>query len=93
MSEASAADCKENASPGESGKAAGDGGLPKVKSEKELMKEKKRLEKLEKFKAKQEKKDKEAAEKANKDLEVFIATDERLKCRLYFLLASIFSRP
>ena len=83
MSEASTADCKENASPGESGNAAGDGGLPKVKSEKELMKEKKRLEKLEKFKAKQEKKDKEAAEKANKDVEV-IATDERLKCRLYF---------
>ena len=72
MSEAPAFDCKESQSPGEAGSAAGDGGLPRVKSDKELQKEKKRLEKLEKFKAKQEKKEKEAAEKGNKEVEVRI---------------------
>lgn len=40
---------------GDTQTAAGDGTIPKVKSEKELLKEKQKQEKLEKFKAKQEK--------------------------------------
>ncbi|KAL4237118.1 Valine--tRNA ligase [Mactra antiquata] len=48
-------------SPGAEG--AGEAGLPKVKSEKELQKEKKRLEKLAKFEAKNKKKAEESAKK------------------------------
>ena len=73
MSDASEANCNSKLPASQGGDAEageGDGGLPRVKSDKELAKEKKRLEKLEKFKAKQEKKEKEAAEKGNKD-EVF----------------------
>ena len=68
MSEASEANCNSKTPASQDAEAGeGDGGLPRVKSEKELAKEKKRLEKLEKFKAKQEKKEKEAAEKGNKE--------------------------
>ncbi|XP_060570722.1 valine--tRNA ligase-like [Ruditapes philippinarum] len=48
------------------GGADGEGGLHKVKSEKELQKEKKRLEKLAKFEAKKAKKAEEDAQKKNK---------------------------
>lgn len=73
MSEASEADCNINSSTIQRGDAEGDGSLPRVKSDKELQKEKKRLEKLEKFKAKQEKKEKEAAEKVNKEGKVIFS--------------------
>lgn len=60
------------------GKGGADGdveaGLPRVKSEKELQKEKKRLEKLAKFEAKKQKKAEEEAQKKNKvDSEVCIS--------------------
>lgn len=44
----------------------GEAGLPKVKSDKELQKEKKRLEKLAKFEAKKQKKAEEDAQKKTK---------------------------
>lgn len=68
MSAAGETDCITTLSAGEREGAAGEG-MIRVKSDKELQKEKKRLEKLEKFKAKQEKKEKEAAEKGNKESE------------------------
>jgi hypothetical protein len=50
--------------------AASDGNLPKVKSEKELLKEKQKQEKLEKFKAKQEKLKQKQDQQDNKGGEV-----------------------
>ena len=51
----------------------GEGGMPRVKSEKELQKEQKRLEKLAKFEEKQKKKAEEAAaKKAKEETEVEI---------------------
>ena len=50
--------------------AASDGNLPKVKSEKELLKEKQKQEKLEKFKAKQEKLKQKQDQQNNKGEEV-----------------------
>ena len=61
------ADVQENATAEQSGGDA----MPKVKSEKELKKERQKQEKLEKFKAKQEKLQKQ--QQAKKDTEVKFA--------------------
>lgn len=66
MSDASSTPAEEQ-KPDAGGPAGDEAGLPRVKSEKELQKEKKRLEKLAKFEAKQQKKATEAAQKKNKD--------------------------